>query len=73
MVTTLKSKKCKEIVYPWVGEYKTNPKLVVLFTAEKTGTCLTSGSQGNYIGRHSTGWTEESFIPTCIILDSLGE
>lgn len=61
--------------YPYVGKYTCSQgeSIVVLFTAPKEGVCLYDEFyQGDRsrVGVKKTSWTEGSYVPTCITLDS---
>lgn len=49
--------------YPYIGKYGGNEfNTIVLFTAKRTGTCLTDDIRdSNQVGDFSTTWKEEKF------------
>ena len=59
-----------KIRYPRVCRHKTHPDIVVLFTSEQEGICLTPTTHSSF-GYVSNSWdSEEAWEPVCITIDS---
>lgn len=49
--------------YPWIGVYRDDEDLMVLFTSPATGICLREKKTNHGVGKYNTIWSELNFKP----------
>lgn len=68
---TVNTMNTTEITYPRVCRHREYRDLIVLFTSQSEGVCISPENHPSY-GEHNEDWdiTTEMWIPTCVTINS---